>query len=475
MLQEPFKIVITQLPILIITALAIIMFLAWLIKTLNEDTTYGKTLKNKWFLSISSIIILATVCYYFYTYIIDSQPKFDTQTLGILIAKFKDDENNITQRNAIELLKYEFKKRNINVHILPYKNPINDENKAKEILSTHQGDMLIWGTFIREDCIHYKFTTPNKDLIITKETDFPNIKCLESIILTTKKIPPIVVQNLEKKYTRLIYELEHKIQNLEKRINAIETKNSSKLIDDQKTHYTAFEKVYSLSVAPLGDYIQFDQDAINFNKAVEELYPNAITELIINEDATKENVIKSFEQLSKKITTNDLVLIYFSGHGGYSSKETNNQGFVILANYEINSNDRFNSSDFKYYLNKINSKLNILFIDACFAGNISPYKNLIHTENKSNYNIVFSSSLKNQYSWSTQKLGGLFSQSLFRGLSGEADLNDDEDISINELFLFTKQATALEGLSINRTQTPTISGTYKNFILKRKYINSTDK
>lgn len=115
------------------------------------------------------------------------------------------------------------------------------------------------------------------------------------------------------------------------------------------------------------------QNAVNDAKALEKLLSDKYTFghviSLFNEEATRENIIKKFEELVGTVSPSDNVLIYYSGHGEYN--ETLAKGFWVPVDATTSSTANFiSNSDIQTYLGGIKSRHTLLISDACFSGDI---------------------------------------------------------------------------------------------------------
>lgn len=88
---------------------------------------------------------------------------------------------------------------------------------------------------------------------------------------------------------------------------------------------------------------------------------------IFNAAATRANIYNAFRDLAQRVTPNDNLLIYFSGHGEYDP--VLKRGFWIPV--DANPGDHYqyiSNSDIKDFLAAINSHHTFLMADSCFSG-----------------------------------------------------------------------------------------------------------
>ncbi len=90
---------------------------------------------------------------------------------------------------------------------------------------------------------------------------------------------------------------------------------------------------------------------------------------LTNEEATRKNILDKLDWLSKHLTKDDNLLIFYSGHGQYN--KILNKGFWVPSDANSNSvADCISNSDLKTFIGGIPSKHTLLITDACFAGDI---------------------------------------------------------------------------------------------------------
>jgi len=208
-------------------------------------------------------------------------------------------------------------------------------------------------------------------------------------------------------------------------------------------------------------------DALFFNDFVHTSLgvPKYNIKLLMNKDARRNNTLKSlFKWLPKVVDENKTDLyIFFSGHG--LASEDGKDLFLlpsdgdpeILEETSLHRNIIFDS------IAKLNPKSVTVFLDTCYSGAtrseeflvaskqifIEPVEQLI----PKNFS-VFSASAGKETAKVLKEAGhGLFSYYLMKGLEGEADKNNDKQITNEELIGFIKK-----NVSRQANQTPQLSG-----------------
>ena len=186
--------------------------------------------------------------------------------------------------------------------------------------------------------------------------------------------------------------------------------------------------------------------------------PNSQIQLLIDEDATRENILTGMNEVLLKADENDVVLMYYSGHGlpgmflpidfdGYRNSLTHKE---VL--------DIFDSSKAKHKL---------CIADACHSGSLlasrSPFQNQLdgfyqQYESTKGGTALIMSSKSEEVSLETSGLRqGIFSHYLIRGLNGEADTDKNNIVTVSELFKFVDYG--VKKYSGNK-QRPSIAGNY---------------
>ena len=156
--------------------------------------------------------------------------------------------------------------------------------------------------------------------------------------------------------------------------------------------------------------------------------------LLTNQQATKENIVRTLNSVFMQAKPDDMIIFYFSGHGfteGFCTYTTNCKGGLNLT-----------FEDIKTIYAKSKAKRKLIFADACFSGAIrSEAKNKKSAEVLKNQNIMlFLSSRTNETSLERSDMkNGFFTSYLIKGLQGKADNNKDRVITSRELFNYVSK------------------------------------
>lgn len=183
---------------------------------------------------------------------------------------------------------------------------------------------------------------------------------------------------------------------------------------------------YLLSVG-IADYPGTRNDLnlpANDAKAIASLYKTcnkAHTVLLINENATKENIIVEAKSLFQKAGKQDVIIFFFSGHGSTG----------CFCAYDGN----LKYSELRSIFASCKATSKIIFADACLSGGMRQGG---HTgrHNFGSDVMLFLSSRDDEYSMERKDMkNGFFTACLVRCLKGGADGNKDKIITAKELYI----------------------------------------
>ena len=86
-------------------------------------------------------------------------------------------------------------------------------------------------------------------------------------------------------------------------------------------------------------------------------------------NAQRQDIINALDELTRKVTPKDNLLIFYAGHGIWNDKS--NVGYWLPSDASLDSRDKwFPNSTLVDYLSEIRSKHTLLIADACFGGSI---------------------------------------------------------------------------------------------------------
>ncbi len=187
--------------------------------------------------------------------------------------------------------------------------------------------------------------------------------------------------------------------------------------------------------------------------------PDEQIRVLIDEDATRSNILRTMRQTFMKADENDVVLLYYSGHGL--------PGYFLPVDFD-GFNNKVDHEDIKAIFSESKAKHKLCLADACHSGTltamkVAPAEVAIQKfyeafENAGGGTALLLSSKGDEFSLEDGGLRqGVFSHFLIRGLKGEADGNSNKIVTIQELFEFVfAKVTSYTG----NAQTPTITGKF---------------
>jgi len=202
--------------------------------------------------------------------------------------------------------------------------------------------------------------------------------------------------------------------------------------------------------------LQFaDRDAKDFQEFLLSpdggSFPKDHVRMLLNEDATAQNVRSALFTFLTKAQPQDQVVLYVAGHGAPDPNDPRN---LYLLTYDTKLDDMGGTAFPMWQLQDVftrvlKAKRVITFADTChsygFSGERRGKKsnNLVNqyvakAANDSDRAVITASDIS-QLSYESDKWGGghgVFTFFLLKGLKGEADFNKDGTVTAGELFAF---------------------------------------
>jgi hypothetical protein len=206
-----------------------------------------------------------------------------------------------------------------------------------------------------------------------------------------------------------------------------------------------------------------DDDAYRFYAFLKSLEGGALPDeqvrILIDEEATRSNVLGTMAEIFQMAGPNDLIVFYFSGHGL--------NGSFLPIDFD-GFNNKITHEEIAEVFNKCKAKYKLCLADACHSGSLIAmrsgepdpilaqyYQSLAKTISGT---ALLMSSKSDETSLESSGLRqGVFSHFLIRGLKGEADVNKDRIVSIYEIYEFIYEK--VRDYTGNR-QSPMLKGSY---------------
>jgi len=212
--------------------------------------------------------------------------------------------------------------------------------------------------------------------------------------------------------------------------------------------------LYVLSVG-VSDYENNDLDlrfahadaegiARAFKSQQGRLFGEVKSRVLINEEATKGEILDGFDWIEREVTQKDVALVFVSGHG-----DNDNRGNYYFLPHDVNPDKLRRTAvvfrDFNEMLEGLPGKT-VLMVDTCKSGNVTgsrrtkaiadPTRALMELIRTESGVVVMSASTGSELSVESDEWGhGAFTKALLDGLKGPADFNNDRVITLTELNL----------------------------------------
>ena len=182
-------------------------------------------------------------------------------------------------------------------------------------------------------------------------------------------------------------------------------------------------------------------------------YPENDAQLLLNEDATAENIRQGFIQLAENTNENSTVFIYASCHGQYIDTEAYRGSYLLPVDVSFENsseetlvNSSISTVEFTQMLRELKVKQLVVMLDCCHSGGLGQAKNINGSiiknglSNKSldlmkeKGRVIFASSRENEVSIVFKGAkNSVFTTHVLKGLKGKA-ASLDGFIRIFELF-----------------------------------------
>jgi hypothetical protein len=181
---------------------------------------------------------------------------------------------------------------------------------------------------------------------------------------------------------------------------------------------------------------------------------------LANEEATIANVRQALTSFIARASADDLLLIFFAGHG--APDPTAPQNLYVIA-YDTNVSEMAETalamSDLRKYIERnLRSRRVVLLLDTCHSAGLSTDVTRDLGNNLANLYLekllyqeegraIITSSDVNEPSHESQRWGnghGVFTYYVLEGLKGSADTNQDRLVSVGELFRYVRQKVRLD-------------------------------
>ena len=204
-----------------------------------------------------------------------------------------------------------------------------------------------------------------------------------------------------------------------------------------------------------------DDDAYRFYAYLKSPEGGALPDehiaVLVDEAATKNNILKTMNEIFSKASANDMLIFYFSGHGS--------EGAFCPTDVTEQYNSLLSHNEVKAVFKKYPAKYKICLADACYSGSIyqgSPLGSGSSVSGSETNVVIIMSSKPTETSQEHPMIRqGAFTYYLLKGLKGSADRSNDNIVTLEELFPYVK-GNVLN--FTNNKQTPVIEGNASRYM-----------
>ncbi|MEQ8221946.1 MAG: PQQ-binding-like beta-propeller repeat protein [Candidatus Eremiobacterota bacterium] len=225
-------------------------------------------------------------------------------------------------------------------------------------------------------------------------------------------------------------------------------------------------KYESQKVTPL-NYSASDAQAVYDYLTTKGGFSKDHVQLLLNEQANLKAVKTALGTfLREKAMKDDLVFIYYSGHGAPEIDNNSNDGDGLskyIVTYDADPDNLYATAlpmdEISNIFTRLSSQRVVFFVDSCYsgasggktfagqeggkAGNISD--NFLKRLSSGTGRIVITASDANEVALESKKLGhGIFTYYLLQGLSGKADKDKNGFVTADEVYNYLHQEVAKE-------------------------------
>ncbi len=207
-------------------------------------------------------------------------------------------------------------------------------------------------------------------------------------------------------------------------------------------------------------------DFAGFLQSQQELFNKTRLRLLVNEQATRDEIVKYLYYEIPKAGKNDTVILFFSGHGTIDPMRPGQFFFLSWdADPAYLEASAINMSGLRF-LRELDCPRVVMIADACHAGGFSrwspkmaavPVKAFMQDFLASSGRVIITSSRPNEFSLETERLrNSVFTHYFIDGLKGAADFDGNGVISVNEIYTYVYDRTRNE---TDGAQHPQFEGT----------------
>jgi TPR repeat protein/ferredoxin len=219
--------------------------------------------------------------------------------------------------------------------------------------------------------------------------------------------------------------------------------------------------------------------------------------LLLDEEATERNIRSAIgTQVKRRAGVDDIVYVYYAGHGSAEIEPVCRYQDGLekyLVPHDARLDDLFATgipmNEIQRYFSRIESRQIIFFIDSCYSGEAGgrTFQNpnyqrraALTTEFLDDISgegrLVVTACDVNEVSLEVPTLGhGLFTYYLIEGLKGEADRDNDEKVSLHELYEYISESVSHHAREMGGSMNPVQKGRVRGKIYLTRYEGECTK
>lgn len=192
--------------------------------------------------------------------------------------------------------------------------------------------------------------------------------------------------------------------------------------------------------------------------------------LLMDEQADAEEIYTAFKTwLPARVKSTTDVYVFYSGHGLPTPDGTGLYWLPQRVNRDLISKTAILMQEINSDIQASKPKSVTIFMDACYSGQARGGETLVAsarpialksqpTTFPSNFTVITASQADQISSSSPDLQHGIFSYYLMRGMEGEADLNKDGKITLDEIQAYLSENVGRHARTMNRQQEPQVIG-----------------
>lgn len=229
--------------------------------------------------------------------------------------------------------------------------------------------------------------------------------------------------------------------------------------DDAKTYVVIAAIADYKNMTPAnGDLNLTVNDARRVYDFFKKRVPANQMRFLINQQATRAQILKQLDYLYSFARPQDRVIFYFSGHGA--------PGIFVPYDFDNSEATSLLHEDVKAAFKRCPARTKLCIADACHSGSITKARGLgnrsVLKGSKSGIMLLMSSR-DNETSIELPELKqGLFSYYLIQGLDGKSDPNRDHIVDARELFNYLSKNVVAHARRKQHNQHPVAYGRFDN-------------